>query len=141
MRNKIAFAFIAITAAFTTVGLTVVTPADAASKPDDCNRFAKADRVLCQVVKRQLPYTYATTEGGVNQVVDGKTLIHEITHQGLTQSEMRSYLRAEALNYARNAVTKGAIIVNTASMRKAFGPDAHYEVHTQGNDIAASIVE
>jgi ribosomal protein L35AE/L33A len=141
MRNKIAFALVAITAVFTTIGLTVADPAGAISKPDDCNRVAKADRPLCRQVGYQMPYAYATKGGNLNQVVGGKAVVYDITHQGLTKGEMRSYLRGEALNYARYAVAPGSIIVNTATMRKYIGTDAHYEVHTQGKEVAVSVVQ
>ena len=141
MRNKIAFAFVTITAVFTTIGLTVATPADAVVKPDDCRRVATADRALCQQVKRQLPYAYATKGGNLSQVVGGKALVHEITHQGLTKGEMRSYLRGESLAYTRHVTNARVMAVDLGSLRKHFGPDARYEVTTQGKDDVISIVE
>lgn len=138
MRNKIAFSV--ITAALVGIGLTITAPAGAAAKPGDCARVAKADRPLCQQVGYQLPYVYAT-EGGLNQIAGGRELVHDITHQGLTKGEMRSYLRGESLNYARYGVTGTSIIVNYGTMRKHYGADAYYEVHTQGRNVDVSIVQ
>lgn len=134
-RTLIALAFAGVLAT-----LVLAPSAPAATKKNDCHRVAAADYKLCQQVRRQLAYAYAT-EGGLNQVVGGKALVHEITHQGLTKAEMRSYLRGEALNYTRYALTGSSIIVNTGTMRKYYGADAHYEVHTQGPDVAVSIVQ
>lgn len=132
-------ATITVTAALAvTVSLSVT--ATAAAKPDDCARVAKADRALCQQVKRQLPYAYATPDAGLNQIAGGKTLVRKITHQGLSKTAMHHRLHTQAVKYARYA-TSGTIIVNTATMRKYFGPDAHYEVYTQGDHVAVSIVE
>lgn len=127
-----------ITALLLAVGLPLT--AAAAPKPDDCRRVAKADWSLCQRVKGQFPYTYAT-DGGLNQIVEGRVLVREITHQGLTKREMHSYLTGEAAAYRRYATGSRSIVVNLDSLRKHYGPSAHYEVHVQGKDAAVSIVQ
>lgn len=139
-RNARAFVFVLITAVATAVGLTVYAPADAATQPDDCRRVAKADRTLCAKVKAQKPYAYAVS-GGLNQVVGGKALVREITHQGLTKPEMHSYLKGEAAAYKRHVTDARTLTVDLGSLRKHYGPDAVYEVTTQGKDDVVSIVE
>lgn len=134
MNNKLTAAIAgAISTAFLAVGLNLTTPATAAPKPDDCSRVAKTDRTLCAQVKRQLPYAYAT-ESGVAQIVDGKTLVHEITHQGLTKREMHSYLTGEAAAYKRYATGSRSVVVNLDSLRKHHGTDAQYNVGFSDRD-------
>lgn len=131
----------AIIGALAVAGLLLAPSADATPKPDDCNRTAKADRTLCQTVKRQLAYAYATRGAGLEQVADGRALVHQLTHSGLSKNAMHKALRKETDAYARYALASGTVIVNTASMRKYFGGDAHYEVYAPGGDVAVSIVQ
>lgn len=123
MRNKLT-ALLAgvITTLFLAVGLTVTT-ATAASKPDSCTRVAKADRTLCAKVKRQIAYAYAT-EGGFVEVPNGRALVKDITHQGLTKTEMHSYLRGEALAYKRHVTDARSVAVDLGSVLKHHGSDA-----------------
>lgn len=128
MFKKIAMAFTGIIAGFgLLLGLTS-TGAGAAPQPDDCNRVAKSDRALCQQVKGQFPYAYVTRGGNVAQVVSGKVLVREITHQGLTKGEMHSYLTGEATQYRRYATGSQSVVINLASLRNAYGTDAQYDV-------------
>lgn len=117
----------AIGAALTAALLLASLPATAAPKPDDCNRVAKADRTLCQRVKAQLPYAYVTPSG-IAYTVGGKTLVREITHQGLTTREMHSYLHGEATAYREYATGSRSVVVNLASLRRHHGTDAQYTV-------------
>lgn len=97
--------------------------AQGASKPDDCNRVAASDRALCRVVKAQAAYAYATPSG-LAFVVNGRLLVKEITHQGLTKAEMRSYLRGEALSYAQHVTGARSVAVDMGSVRKYYGSRA-----------------
>lgn len=109
--------FTAITVAIAGAFALFGSPAQGAGKPDDCNRVAKADRSLCRMVQGQFPYAYAT-EGGINYVVSGRKLVREITHQGLTETEMRSYLRGEAAAYRLHATGTEAVVLDLRSLKK-----------------------
>lgn len=106
------------------LGFLATAPSSQAA-PDlgDCKRVAVTDRALCKQVKAQTAYVYFT-EGGKSYVVNGKTLVHEITHQGLTKTEMRSYLTGEALHYAKHVTNANAVAVDLTSLRKYHGTDA-----------------
>ena len=131
----------AIAGALAAAGLLLAPSASATAKPDDCNRVATADRPLCQSVKRQLAYAYATPGAGLKQIADGRTLVHTITHSGLSKTAMHKALTKQATAYAKYAAVPGTVVVNTATMRQYFGSDAHYEVYRQGRDVAVSIVQ
>jgi hypothetical protein len=108
----------AITLAFVgAFALLAPSAQSAPSKADDCLRVAKVDRPLCRMVQGQFPYAYAT-EGGLNYVVSGRKLVREITHQGLTKVEMRSYLRGEAAAYRQHATGTEAVVLDLRSMKK-----------------------
>jgi hypothetical protein len=107
----------AITAALVGAFALVAPSAQGAGKPDDCTRVAKADQPLCRTVQGQFPYAYAT-EGGINYVVSGRKLVKEITHQGLTKGEMRSYLRGEAAAYREHATGTQAVVLDLRSLKK-----------------------
>lgn len=115
-----------IGATLTAALLMASIPATAAPKPDDCNRTAKADRALCQRVKAQHPYAYATPSLMV-YTPSGRALVHEITHQGLTHREIHSALTGEASNY--RAHTKGrTVLLDMASVLRHHGSDAQVTV-------------
>lgn len=78
--------------------------ADAAAKPDDCLRVAKADRTLCRRVQLQHPYgrTFDGSRYGAWSDPSGKALVKEITHSGYTKREMHDELVGEASDYRFN---------------------------------------
>lgn len=125
--------FTAITVAIAGAFALFGSPAQGAGKPDDCNRVAKADRSLCRMVQGQFPYAYVT-DGGLNQIVSGRKLVREITHQGLTRGEMRSALRGEAAAYRKHATGTQAIVVDLGALRKHEGTDAVYTVGFEDRD-------
>jgi hypothetical protein len=74
--------------------------ASGASGADDCARVAPADRKLCGMVKRQHSYgAYYGDPHAYWSVPDGRTLVHELTHQGMTKAEMHAGLRGMAKEY------------------------------------------
>jgi hypothetical protein len=85
------------------------------------------------VVQGQLPYAYAT-DSGLNQVVSGRKLVREITHQGLTKREMHSYLVGEANAYLRHVVTARSVVLDMDSLRKHHGTDAEFVVGFEDAD-------
>jgi hypothetical protein len=87
----------AVVATPTTAPVAAVT---AAPLPTDCKRVAVADRALCTAVYRQRAYGWTTPAGDPqNWVPNGKALVKEITHQGLTKAEMHSYLTGAQFDY------------------------------------------
>lgn len=125
--TRIAAAFTGITAGFIALMAVTATPTTAAPRLGDCKRVAVADQTLCLTVKGQFPYTYAT-ESGIGYIVDGKTLVHEITHQSLTKREMHSALIGEAAAYRRYATGARAVVVNLDTLIEHHGRDAQYDV-------------
>lgn len=96
--------WLAITLAAVGVFALHAQPAGAVPPPG-CGRVAAADRALCKTVQAQHAYGWTDPAGNPQTwVPKGRTLVREITDQGLTQVEMRDYLRAEARNY-RHYVT------------------------------------
>ena len=98
----------AITAALLGAFAVVATPTTAAvpvaavtsTLPADCRRVAAADRALCAAVYKQRAYGWTTPAGDPqNWVPNGKALVKEITHQGLTKTEMHSYLTGAQFDY------------------------------------------
>lgn len=122
MRIKIAALFGMLTALFLTVGLTLAASATAAQS-GDCQRVAKADRTLCTKVRAQISYAYAT-DGGFTEVPNGRALVKEITHQGLTKTEMHSALRAAARSYRLHVTGARSVAVDLGSVLKHHGSDA-----------------
>jgi hypothetical protein len=122
-------------AAITTImgGLIALfTPTADAAPSGDCARVAAADRSLCRSVQAQHAYGWTDSQGNpLNWVVNGRLLVREITHQGLTQEEMGDYLRAEARNY-RNYVTH--VSFNMDAITRACG-------HRGGSGSVAYVTE
>lgn len=60
----------------------------------DCDHIKTGPyRALCRAVSKQHAYGYTDNEGNPqNWVPSGRTLVHEITHQGYTQAEMTDAL-------------------------------------------------
>ena len=76
------------------------TPTASAATSADCQRTARADWKLCEQVRAQRAYGWTNSIGTpTNWVVKGTTLVHEITHQGLTKAEMHSYLTGQHNTY------------------------------------------
>lgn len=105
----------------------------AAPKPDDCNRVAKTDRALCRAVKAQVAYAFAVNSG-INYTANGRALVHEITHQGLTKGEMHSYLAGEALTYRQHVTGTRSVAVDMNSLRTYHGTDAQWIVGFEDAD-------
>lgn len=124
MRKIIATAFAGILAG---LGMLLAPSSQAAPQLGDCKRVAVADQPLCLQVKGQFPYAYAT-EGGIGYVVEGRLLVREITHQGLTKRETHSALIGEANAYRRYATGARAVVVNLDTLVKHHGRDAQYDV-------------
>ena len=121
------------TFALTSAAGSGMTPT-AATVADDCHRVAKADRKLCATVKAQHAYGWTTAAGDPQTwVPNGRALVREITHQGLTKGEMHAYLTGEASSY-REHVT--AITFNLDKIVKQCGHHRGYgAVQTvTGND-------
>lgn len=82
--------------------LTAASPgADAAPHPTgDCTRVTQSSRALCALVSAQHAYGWTDNAGHPqNWMVNGRALVHEITHGGLTQGEMRDALTAAHRDY------------------------------------------
>jgi hypothetical protein len=128
MRKIIAMAFAGITLGM--VALWAPTAQATSHRADDCQRVATADRALCRTVQRQHGYGWTDAAGNpLNWEPNGKALVHDITHQGLTKSEMHSYLTGEHASY-REHVT--AVTFNVDKIRKECG-------HTLGNGVVQMI--
>lgn len=85
----------------------------------DCKIVAAADRALCKRV--QTFHSYGSYDGDPHAywtVPSGIVNVHELTHDGLTQAEMRAVLRGYATEY-REYVT--AVPVNMDAMVKKCG--------------------
>lgn len=120
MRKIIAAAFAGITLAAAALWAPTAEATDTASA--DCRRVATADRTLCHRVELQHPYGASYGDGGWT-APNGKAIVHEITHQGLTKTEMHDYLIAEAGNY-RQWVT--AVPVNMDEITRKCGKPADH---------------
>lgn len=131
--TRITAAFTGITTGFLALMAVTATPTTAAPQLGDCKRVATADQALCLQVKGQFPYAYAT-EGGIGYVVEGKLLVREITHQGLTKREMHSALVGEARAYHRYATGARSVVINLDSIVKHHGRDAQYDVGIRDTD-------
>lgn len=137
--RKTGITFVALTSALVAL-FTATTSAEGAQRPahrPDCSLVAKADRSLCGRVQRQHAYgaflsTDPRTEVSGWSAPNGRALVHEITHQGLTKTEMHSYLTGEAATY-REWVT--AVPVNMdAIVRKCGNTDGEWIVRFQDED-------
>lgn len=126
MRKIIATAFAGILAGF---GMFLAPSSQAAPAPGDCRLVAKADVPLCQSVQRQAAYVYFTKGGNKVGVPNGRKLVkHEVTHAGLTKTEMHSVLVGYAQDYAKHVVYSRSVVVDVESLRKAYGRDAQVNV-------------
>ena len=80
--------------------VALFAPAASATPSGDCARVARADYSLCEAVKAQHAYGWTNNIGDpLNWVPKGKTVVREITHQGLTKTEMHSYLTGARADY------------------------------------------
>jgi hypothetical protein len=115
-------AFTGITAVFTALygfQAQAATPRAPHSHASDCKRVAKADRKLCAQVQAQHSYgAYYGDPHAYWSNPNGRVLVHELTHDDLTQGEMRAGLRGYAAEY-REWVT--AVPVNMDAMVKKCG--------------------
>ena len=85
------------------------------SHTGDCKRVAAADRALCRTVYRQ--HAYGVVNGTSEwSAPAGPAIVHDVTHQGLTKSEMHSYLTGEAAEYRRNVT---AVQVNMDKLKNS----------------------
>jgi len=98
------------------------------SHADDCKRVPADVRTLCGWVRGQLPYAYAGSGGGLNQVVSGQLIIREVAHSGLTPREQRSALRGHAAAYRKHVLTTRTIAVDLTSLAKLCGTDGQFIV-------------
>lgn len=95
---------ILIAAAVAGITFGVTVPALGATTPDDCALTASTDRTLCHRVQLQHPYgaylSVANNDPNPGWTSpNGKTLVHEITHSGLTRAQMHDSLTSEATSY------------------------------------------
>ena len=91
-----------------------------ASPKADCDRVASADRKLCKAVRAQHAYGafYDNDFDASWSNPNGRALVHEITHDGLSKAQMHDALTAYAAEY-RQYVT--AVQVNMDVMVKRCG--------------------
>lgn len=130
--KKIIAAFAGVVAG---VGLLLAPSAEAAPRPDDCRLVGKADRSLCQTVKRQVAYAYVTKGGNLVSVPNGRALVkYEVTHAGLSKREMHEYLKGYAFDYAKHVTRARSVAVDLGSLRKAYGSDAEFAVGFEDAD-------
>lgn len=115
-RSRIGLAFAGIGAGL----LALITPNAQASQhhnhADDCRLVAKNDRTLCARVQGQRAYGWTLGSGAVSSSPNGRTIVHDITHQGLTRGEMRTYLQGEAAQY-REHITHVSVNVDRLPSR------------------------
>lgn len=82
----------------------------------DCKRVAAADVKVCNAVLTQHAYGKINNGGGSWSAPNGRVIVKDITHQGLTKIEMGDYLRAERRNYVDNVT---AVKVNMDKLRSS----------------------
>lgn len=128
--KKITFAFAGITLGM--IGLFAPT-AQATGPRTDCSRVAAADRSLCRAVRAQVAYAFAT-EGALITVPNGRALVKEITHDGLTRREMHAALVGEASGYVQHVTGARSVAVDLGSLKKYHGSDAQYVVGFEDAD-------
>lgn len=84
---------------------TVTASAQASTtKPNDCNRVATADHLLCLKVQLQHPYGRSFDGKRENAWTEpsGKKIVYTITHSGYTKQQMHDSLKLEADEYKYN---------------------------------------
>lgn len=114
-------AFAGITAGLLTLFAYTTPGAQAATPNGDCTRVAHTDQHLCTTVRTQHAYGWTDNHGNPkNWNANGRTLVHDITHQGYTTHEMRDALQS-AHRYYRAYVTH--VTFNTDVIRKRCGTD------------------
>lgn len=103
MRMTTTKAATGITALFIGTWALVGPSASADAAPlGDCGRVASADRALCKTVRAQHSYGWTDQYGDPSVwVPNGRALVKEITHQGLTQREMHAHLTGAHADYRR----------------------------------------
>ena len=124
MRIKLTagIAFAGITAGFLTLfafQAEAASPRAPHNHASDCGRVAKADRKLCAQIQAQ--HSYGAYYGNPNAYwsnPNGRVLVHELTHDDLSQAEMHAALKGYAAEY-REWVT--AVPVNMDAMVKKCG--------------------
>jgi len=98
---------------------TTPTAQATTTHPGDCARVTKTTQPLCRAVQAQRAYGYTDDAGNPqNWVTNGRALVHDITHQGYTQSEMADALTAAHRDY-RHYVT--AVTFNVDSITRTCG--------------------
>lgn len=83
---------------------TATTPSAQATPPTtDCSRVTHAYQPVCRAVLHQRAYGTTDNHGHPqNWNTNGKTLVHEITHQGYTQGEIADALVNADRDYRDN---------------------------------------
>jgi hypothetical protein len=121
MFNRIGMAFAGITAGLITT-FTATTSAQGATSAHhhsaDCKIVAAADRALCLDVQRQHAYGWVNDDGAQILNPNGRALVHEITHDGMSKTQMHRALKATAAEY-RDHVT--AVKVNMDAIVRVCG--------------------
>jgi hypothetical protein len=131
MRKFISLAFAGITAGMIAL-FGATAQASTAKVTGDCARVAKADRKLCTAILRHHSYGAVLPGGGSTFTPNGRALVHELTHQGLTKTELHAGLRAIDADYRANVT---AVPVNMdALVRKCGNTDGRYVVSYQDAD-------
>ncbi len=130
MLKKITAAVVAIGAG---LSLLIAPTAHSAAEPDDCQLVARTDVKLCRTVQAQHAYGAINDNGhGAWSAPNGRALVREITHQGLSKAEMRNYLQGEARNYRRHVT---AVPVNMDTIVKRCGnTDGYWKVQLIDED-------
>lgn len=109
-----------IGATLTAVALLHSSSNATAVPANDCDRVTVADRKLCKSVQGQHSYGayYFNDFDATWSTPNGRVLVREITHDGLTKAEMHAALVAYAAEY-REYVTH--VTVNMDAMVKKCG--------------------
>jgi hypothetical protein len=120
--TRIGRTFAGITGALLAGFLTLAPGATAAPRiTGDCTRVATADRALCTTVRAQHAYGWTDNAGNPqNWMGNGRTLVHEITHQGYSKGEMHDALTGAHRDY-RTYVTH--VTFNMDTIRARCGTD------------------
>lgn len=123
------YAFAGITAGL----IALFTPTAQATSPqpaDHCKRVARADRALCHQVQRQHPYGHVGATSSWS-VPSGRAIVRDITHSGLTKTDMHYALKAEAASYRANVTH---VRVNMDAVLKRCGSDGQMIVRLVDED-------
>ena len=123
----------AIGAALTAVALLHAAGNATATPANDCDRVAAADRKLCKQVQRQHSYgSYYGDQHAYWSNPNGRVLVHELTHDGMSKAAMHTALVGYAAEY-RDYVT--AVPANMDAMvRKCGNTDGQWVVSYKDED-------